>query len=96
MAAFLKLAEKLEERAAKIESINATYAARGTAPESAMAEWFVRYLDIQTNRETESRRVATRDQAIGLALDRKRAGCLIRSIVGPDGEEQWGEMALYK
>jgi hypothetical protein len=54
-----------------------------------MAEWFVRYLDVQTNRETESRRMDTRDEAIGLALDRQREGCAIRSIVGPGGEERW-------
>jgi hypothetical protein len=54
-----------------------------------MAEWFVRYLDLQTNRETESRRVDTRDEAVALALDRERDGCAIRSIVGPEGEEAW-------
>jgi hypothetical protein len=59
-------------------------------PESTMAEWFVRYLDVQTNRETESRRMDTRDAAILLALDREREGCIIHAIVGPDGEEPWG------
>ena len=59
------------------------------APESAMADWFVRYLDVQTNRETESRRMDTRDEAIALALDREIEGCIIHSIVGPDGEEPW-------
>jgi hypothetical protein len=54
-----------------------------------MAEWFVRYLDVQTNRETESRRLDMRDAAILLAQDREREGCAIRSIVGPDGEEPW-------
>jgi hypothetical protein len=61
----------------------------GAAPESTVAEWFVRYLDVQTNRETESRRMDTRDAAILLALDREREGCVIRSIVGPAGEEPW-------
>jgi hypothetical protein len=59
-----------------------------------MAEWFVRYLDTTTNRETESLRLATRDEAIDLARDREREGCLIRSVVGPDGEEPWVEVML--
>jgi hypothetical protein len=54
-----------------------------------MAEWFVRYLDVQTNRETESRRMDTRDEAIALAHDREREGCVVHSIVGPAGEEPW-------
>ena len=37
-----------------------------------MAEWFVRYLDVQTNRETESRRMDTRDEAIALCSARAR------------------------
>jgi hypothetical protein len=54
-----------------------------------MDGWFVKYLDRSTNRETGSLRVTTREEAIRLALDRKREGFLIRSIVGPDGEEPW-------
>ncbi len=54
-----------------------------------MAEWIVRYLDLETNREVGSRRLETRDQAIGLALTRERDRCAIRSIVGPSGEEPW-------
>jgi hypothetical protein len=62
-------------------------------PESTMAEWFVRYLDVQTNRETESRRMDTRDEAVALAQDRERDGCAIRSIVGPAGEEPWAAVS---
>jgi hypothetical protein len=54
-----------------------------------MAEWFVRYLDVKTNRETESRHMDTRDDAIALARDRERDGCVVHSIVGPPGEEPW-------
>lgn len=57
-----------------------------------MAEWFVRYLDLETNRETESRRVATRDEAISLARRREEERCIIRRIVGPDGEEPWAQV----
>ena len=57
-----------------------------------MADWFVKYLDLDTNRETESRRLDTRDQAISLALDRERNHCEIRSIVGPSGEEPWAQV----
>jgi hypothetical protein len=39
-----------------------------------MAEWFVRYLDVQTNRETESRRMDTRDEAIALCSARETSG----------------------
>jgi hypothetical protein len=54
-----------------------------------MAEWLVKYLDMETNRETASRRLATRDEAIALARDRERDGCVIRSIAGPAGDEPW-------
>ena len=54
-----------------------------------MGEWFVRYLDLETNRETESQPLATRDKAITLARARQRERCAIRSIVGPNSEEPW-------
>ena len=78
------------ERVALRPAHLALYSQSGrTAPESAMAEWFVRYLDVQTNRETESRSMESRDEAIALALDREREGCIIHAIVGPDGDEPW-------
>jgi hypothetical protein len=54
-----------------------------------MSGWFVTYLDFGTNREMKSNGLATREQAIALALDREREGSLVRSIVGPSGEERW-------
>jgi hypothetical protein len=54
-----------------------------------MSRWFVRYLDVHTNRETASSHRETRDDAIALAREREREGCLVRSIVGPGGEEHW-------
>ncbi|MGO8916204.1 MAG: hypothetical protein ACLQJR_09875 [Stellaceae bacterium] len=54
-----------------------------------MAEWSVKYLDLETNREVGSRPLDTRDQAIALALNRERDRCVIHSIVGPSGEEPW-------
>lgn len=58
-----------------------------------VAEWFVRYLDLATNRETESRRVASRDEAIGLARRCEQERCIVRGIVGPDGEEPWVQVS---
>jgi hypothetical protein len=77
----------------RLDPLGYTYADRvsiGKGP--AMSEWFVKYLDLHTNRETESHRVDARDQAIILALDRERNHCAIRSIVGPSGEEQWAQV----
>jgi hypothetical protein len=54
-----------------------------------MTEWFVKYLDLETNRETASRRLPTRDHAITLARHREQERCVIRWIVGPEGEEAW-------
>jgi hypothetical protein len=59
-----------------------------------MAKWFVKYLDLETNRETASRRFATRDQAVILARHRERERCIIRWIVGPEGEEPWGRATI--
>lgn len=59
-----------------------------------MGEWFVRYLDLETNRETESHPLATRDKAIILARARQLDRCAIRSIVGPSGEEPWARVTL--
>jgi hypothetical protein len=56
-----------------------------------MAGWSVRYIDKTTNREVHAQRLESRDQAIALALDRERDGCVIHSIVGPSGEEQWSQ-----
>ena len=59
-----------------------------------MAKWFVKYLDLETNRETASRRLATRDQAVILARHRESERCIIRWIVGPEGEEPWGRPTI--
>jgi hypothetical protein len=56
-----------------------------------VAEWSVRYIDKTTNREVHSQLLNTRDEAIKLALDREREGCVIHSIVGPSGEEPWSQ-----
>ena len=59
-----------------------------------MAEWFVKYRDLQTNREMESRRMDTREQAISQALAYERDRSIIHAIVGPSGEEPWAEVKL--
>ena len=41
----------------------------------AEANGFVRYTDLDTNRETESRRVDTRGQVIRLSIDRECNHC---------------------
>lgn len=61
---------------------------------TAMGKWFVRYLDLETNRETDSQPLATRDRAITLARVRQLERCAIRSIVGPNGEEPWARVTL--
>jgi len=59
-----------------------------------MTNWSVRYLDLETNRETESQPLATRDQAVTLARARELQRCAIRSIVGPHGEEPWARVTF--
>jgi hypothetical protein len=66
----------------------------GNAREQPMDEWFVKYLDLETNRETVSLRVATRDEAITLAGERERDRCIIRSIGGPAGDESWAQITV--
>jgi hypothetical protein len=54
-----------------------------------MEDWIVKYMDETTNREVQSHPMRTRGEAIALACDREREGCVVLAIEGPKGEECW-------
>ena len=54
-----------------------------------MEGWIVIYMDKTTNREVQSPPMRTHGEAIALACDREREGCVVLAIEGANGEECW-------